>query len=388
MDIITFYERLNTVKSFREVTHYELYTPLPDKWYVALADVRNSTDAIRQGKYKEVNMAGVSIIAALSNFYENENKLPYLFGGDGTLIVLPDQQIEQVKGILSFCKQAVKSAYGLEMAAGIISIKELREKGHDISVARMQLSEFIDQTLFWGSGVTAAEEIIKNENQLEDVTPIEADFSGLECRWNQIPSHKEEVAAYIIQSTVEDDDESVEVYEKCLQKIEAIYGSEEDFNPVHESDLIMTVNPWVLGAEWKLRAQPPTFWRKFRHLYRMIFQILTGLYLMKFKKSTTHTDWGEYKADIVRHADYKKFGDGLRFVASGTVQQRLDMTQFLNDEFSQKKLAYGVHPSFGSVVTCYVNSYQHNHIHFVDGTDGGYAKASQELKNRRKQLLG
>jgi hypothetical protein len=78
----------------------------------------------------------------------------------------------------------------------------------------------------------------------------------------------------------------------------------------------------------------------------------------------------------------------LRFVASGTVQQRLEMTEFLNDEFNKKKLVYGVHPSFASVVTCYVNSYQHNHIHFVDGTDGGYAKASQELKSRRKQMLG
>jgi hypothetical protein len=38
------------------------------------------------------------------------------------------------------------------------------------------------------------------------------------------------------------------------------------------------------------------------------------------------------------------------------------------------------------MLTCYVKSYQRNHVHFVDGTDGGYAKASQELKSRRRDL--
>ncbi len=64
----------------------------------------------------------------------------------------------------------------------------------------------------------------------------------------------------------------------------------------------------------------------------------------------------------------------------------MDMASYLDGKFQERKLAYGVHPSFAAMVTCYVRSYQSNHIHFVDGTDGGYAKASQELKNRRKQL--
>jgi len=32
------------------------------------------------------------------------------------------------------------------------------------------------------------------------------------------------------------------------------------------------------------------------------------------------------------------------------------------------------------------NKNQKDHLHFVDGTDGGYAKASQELKERRNKL--
>ncbi|MDZ7805609.1 MAG: DUF3095 family protein [Gracilimonas sp.] len=381
-----FYNSLNVVTTFRDVSRPELYTSLPGDWYLAIADVRGSTDAIRLGKYKEVNMAGASIIAALNNFYSNKDLLPYLFGGDGSMLVLPNKGIEEVKGILAFCKQAVKNAYDLEMSVGVVSIKELREKNHNVGVARLKLSEFIDQAIFWGSGVTYAEDLVKEKNRLEGVKPIEADFSGLECRWNQVASDKDEVAAYLIQADGATDDIQVQIYEQCFAKIEEIYGNEEDYHPLREESLSMTVNPSLLGVEWKLRTQPPTLFRKVSYFTNMIFQLITGVYLMRFRKKTSQTNWGDYKPDLVRHADYKKFGDGLRFVASGTVEQRMKMTEFLESMFQQEKLAYGIHPSFAAMVTCYVQNYQSNHIHFVDGSNGGYAKASQDLKLRRKKL--
>lgn len=381
-----FYNSLNVVKSFREVSKPEVYTPLPDTWYLAIADVRSSTDAIRLGKYKEVNMAGASIIAALNNFYSDKELLPYLFGGDGSLLVLPDKEIDKVKGILTFCKHAVKDAFGLEMSVGIVSIRELRDHGHDVGVARLKLSDFMDQTIFWGSGVTFAEDLVKETNRLEGVAPVEADLSGLECRWNQVASDKDEVAAYLIQA-MGDDSEQVQIYERCFAKIEEIYGKEEDYHPLREESLSMTINPSLFGVEWKLRIQPPTLAKKISYFSKMIFQLITGVYLMRFNKKTSQTNWGEYKPDIVRHADYKKFGDGLRFVASGTVEQRMQFTEFLEELFQKGQLAYGIHPSFAAMLTCYVRNYQSNHIHFVDGSNGGYAKASQDLKLRRKKLL-
>lgn len=382
-----FYESLQIVSSFQNVADYSLYTSLPNDWYLALADIRGSTDAIRLGKFKEVNMAGASIIAALNNHFRKKNMLPYLFGGDGSLIALPNESIEQVKGLLAFCKEAVKNAYGLEMAIGVVTIKELKEQGHDVKAARLKLSDFMDQTIFWGSGITYAEELIKKENRLEGVVPVEADFSGLECRWQQVPSHKDEVAAYLIQSMGKSDDENMAIYETCFKKINTIYGSEEEYHPIRENALRMTANLFELGVEWKLRTQPPTLLKKLKRAGMMIFELLTGIYLMKFNKRTSQTNWGDYKPDLVRHADYKKFGDGLRFVATGTVSQRMELNRFLEEQFQARKLAYGVHSSFAAVVTCYVKNYQKNHIHFVDGSDGGYAKASQELKNRRMELL-
>lgn len=387
MDAKAFHDTLEIIPSFRLVSDYSRYTPLPDDWYLALADIRNSTDAIRLGRYKEVSMAGACIIAALNNFYKRDHFLPYLFGGDGSILALPDYQIDKVRGILAFCRNAVKNAYGLEMTAGIVSVRELRNQGQDIRVARLRMSEFIDQTIFWGSGLAYAEQLIKDNKQLDETQPIPADFSGLECRWSQMPSSKDEVATYIIQAMGSSEEERVTIYERCFEEIETIYGPEEDFHPIREEALRMTANPKLLGVEWKLRTQPPTWKKRIIYGGKLVFQLLAGTYLMKFKKRTGDTDWGAYKPDLVRHADYKKFGDGLRFVAVGRVQQRMELTHFLESQFNNGTLAYGVQPSFAAMITCYVRDYQREHLHFVDGTDGGYAKASQELKIRRAQLL-
>jgi hypothetical protein len=386
MDTIRFYDSLKIVPSFRAVADPTLYTPVPDDWHIALADVRGSTDAIRLGRYKEVNMAGASIIAALNNFYNERHLLPYLIAGDGSILLLPDQHIEQARGILSFCRQAVADAFGLDMAIGMMSVRELRAAGHDISLARLRLSEYMDQTVFWGSGITFAEAYIKENDTLVSSKPITADFSGLECRWSQIPSDKEEVAVYLIQANGKSDDDSAGIYEECFRQIDAIYGTGNAFHPLRETSMQLTANPLLLGVEWHLRTQPPTLPRRLKYAAQMAFQLVSGLYLMGLKKSTADTHWGDYRKDLVRHADYRKFGDGLRFIANGTIQQRMELCQYLDEQFRSGRLAYGSHSSFAAIVTCYVRKYQSNHVHFVDGTDGGYAKASQELKNRRARL--
>lgn len=382
----TFLGSLKSVYTLRETIDAGIYTPLPDSWHVAVSDVRGSTDAIRLGRYKEVNMAGATVIAALSNAWNREGDLPYLFGGDGSLIAFPDSEVHLVKGLLAFCRDAVQTAYGLEMSVGTLPVSEIREKGHQIAVARLELSSHASQTIFWGSGVTWAEEKIKSMDLLKGVEPVEADFSGLECRWNSIPSQYDEVAAWIIQAVSGNPMERVEAYEECMERIEAIYGSEKEFHPIHMDAVEMTRKFSFLKVEWKLRSYPPTWSRKARFLFRMAFQYLTGLFLMRYGIKTEETDWGLYKSDLIRHCDYKKFGDGLRFVATGTVAQRMELVKWLEEQYAAGRIAFGVHPSFAAMVTCFVKQYHRKHIHFVDGADGGYAKASQELKERRSRL--
>ena len=42
---------------------------VPDSWSVVVADVKGSTEAVRMGRYRDVNLAGAACIAAVRNAY-------------------------------------------------------------------------------------------------------------------------------------------------------------------------------------------------------------------------------------------------------------------------------------------------------------------------------
>lgn len=52
---------------FAELLDTDIYQSLPDDWLVGITDVVDSTLAIASGRYKDVNYAGASAIAALGN---------------------------------------------------------------------------------------------------------------------------------------------------------------------------------------------------------------------------------------------------------------------------------------------------------------------------------
>ena len=46
------------------------------------------------------------------------------------------------------------------------------------------------------------------------------------------------------------------------------------------------------------------------------------------------------------------------------------------------EIIFGFYVSKESVMSCYVQSMDKNHVHFVDGSDGGYTKAAEVLKKK------
>lgn len=59
----------------------------------------------------------------------------------------------------------------------------------------------------------------------------------------------------------------------------------------------------------------------------------------------------------------------------------------LEAEYRAGRLVYGMHKSRETLLTCIVQSYNGNHLHFVDGSDGGYALAATALERRFSELL-
>lgn len=83
MSSIEFYESLPVLPRFIDAIDPIHYRSIPEDWYVAITDVRNSTIAIDAGKYKEVNAMGAVSIMAVLNLTGKYN-FPFIFGGDGS----------------------------------------------------------------------------------------------------------------------------------------------------------------------------------------------------------------------------------------------------------------------------------------------------------------
>lgn len=381
-----FYSHLSEIENFSDIVDLSRYSPFPDDWLVVATDIRGSTEAINSGDYKSVNMAGATAIAAICNAFPSLD-IPYVFGGDGVTLALPNVGKKRIMGLLKFCKEAVKSSFGLELAAGCYTMAELRQAGGELTVCRFKLSEHITQPIFWGNGVDLIEEMIKNTgNPIDQYETVRGSFEGLECRWNEVPSDKDEILSIIIKSVAETQQERSTFYKTCLQRIYQIYGSPQQYAPITKDKMSLTASPSKLRTEMTIRSYPATISKKIQYFLKLLYMQIAGWFLMKNSIDTNQTRWGDYKTDFVKNADFRKFSDGLKLVVSGTTGQRKKLRSYLTDQYRNGNVVFGTHSSPASMTTCFVKSYQGNHIHFIDGTNGGYAAASVELKQRLKAL--
>ena len=70
-----FYRHLPVFRDFTQVADEAYFKPLPDDWIVGVADVQQSTKAIRENRYKAVNMAGAAVIAPNGKLFDFHNRI-------------------------------------------------------------------------------------------------------------------------------------------------------------------------------------------------------------------------------------------------------------------------------------------------------------------------
>ena len=115
-------------------------------------------------------------------------------------------------------------------------------------------------------------------------------------------------------------------------------------------------------------------------------KILTGKLLIRLKRKTRKTDWGRYTGELAENTDCRKFSDIFRQVLSGNDRQRAELEKYLADLYGRGLLVYGMHAAPTALLTCLIFSYNGEHMHLVDGGNGGYALAAAGLKERMKNL--
>lgn len=369
-----FYKDLKSISDFSKIMQDDNYKKIPSDWFVLTSDIKDSTNAIEKGRYKDVNFVSALCIIGILNI-DRQMDFPYIFGGDGASLVIPNILLRKSKKVLIEAKKIAKESFDLDLRIGFISVNEIEKRGSLLEVCKFKNSNNHTQAIIRGNGLELAENLLKQEYENSKIDEnstfeYEANFEGLECRWEDIKSLKDETISILIKSINENN--SNKIYENCLNEIEKIAGSYEKRNPIQEKNqLNLSFNPMALNKE-------ALVFNKNKVL--LLFENILGFLLMKFSIG----NWKTYKNRILKTTDTEKFDDMLRMVISLNKNESLKLEEFLEKEFKNKNLVYGIHKSDSALMTCLIFERHGKHIHFVDSSNGGYALASKELKKRAK----
>ncbi|MBW4462132.1 MAG: DUF3095 domain-containing protein [Nodosilinea sp. WJT8-NPBG4] len=384
-----FYADLPAIDNLLSAIDANNLLPVPSDWYIIIADVRGSTEAIEAGRYKEVNLLGASSIAAVLNAVK-PLEIPYVFGGDGASLLVPSTVLEKVKSPLLALQQLAQREFNLELRVGIVPVTTASQAGFEVKLAKLKVADQYHQAVFVGGGLNHATELVKSSEtagryQISDVEISQADLAGLECRWQDIASRHGETVTLLVLATAHSPAANNALYHDVLEKIQEIYGTEDDFHPVGLQNLNLSLKTEKLLPQAKLRSQPSNWLSRWRYIWNLKMDNILGSIYMRLNLKVGGINWGAYKQVVQAASDYKKFDDMLRMIISGDTNQREKLTDYLEIQSREGNLVYGIHVSDRALMTCLVFERNGHEVHFVDGADGGYTLAAKPLKEKLKR---
>ncbi|MTH96312.1 DUF3095 family protein [Roseibium sp. RKSG952] len=382
-----FYRDLISFNDFSGIGEFEGYQPVPDDWVVLAADIVRSRDAIAQGRYKDVNLVGAAVISAVLNKLGRE-EIPFVFGGDGAIVLVPKSQQDAGREALAGVAMLAREDAGLDLRVAAIPVTDLRARGTDIKLRKFELSPGNYLAMAIGNGIELAERILKDEEAVKAYTvpSDQAEFpmlDGLSCRWEPIPSLNGKMLALIVRPG----------QEGLLPRIVTGMTEAIGFNPVSEA----AANRIVTSKNLRFRFPPSSLdtevQLKGRISGRLAYRLRALLecaafvwgYVTKLRVGPFRPK--PYLAEISRNTDHRKLDDSLRMVLDLSESQIAGLKHYLETACRSGDLVYGLHESPSALMTCFVTDLaQSQHIHFVDGADGGFAAAAADLQTRLRPV--
>lgn len=380
-----FYAALGEVTDFSSVMQPSAYSSVPASYWIALTDVRGSTKAIEAGRYKDVNAVGVASIIGLSNALRDV-ELAYVFGGDGATILVPGSRKEAAERALRGARWLAREAFELELRVGMVPLSELTASGGVAKVAKFRASEHTRLAMFSGSAFSLAERWVKDPErglryEVSQDGEREANFEGFECRWRPIDSKRGTMVSLLVAARDDDETERAKTYTRVLGALEERMDAER-CRPVRAEGMHMLGPFGDYSVEARIRAGAPDrpTVAAAKKEARLRTQIARMLRL--FGKEAGGFNPASYMAELEQNTDFRKFDELLRMVVDLNTEECASVRAYLDEERRSGAVAYGLHQAPAALMTCLVRSYSGDHVHFIDGAEGGYALAAKELKRQ------
>jgi len=372
-DTESFYATVPVQRGFRSLMDPARYMPLPDDWTVGVADVVQSTKAIAEKRYKAVNMAGAAVIASVTNAL-GDRVFPFAFGGDGASFGVSPRDSEKARGALAATAAWADGELGLTLRVALVPVAQIRSQGLYVRVARYGPSENLSYAMFSGGGIAWADAAVKRGEFAVAPAPPGTwpDLSGLSCRFEEFRAARGLILSLVILPAPGADPPA---FRALTEEIVALVeGSPESGRPVPAKGPQMRWPPQGVDLEAHTTPGGSRF-RRARVLAKTLlyFSIMRlGIRVGDFVPAT-------YLRQVVENSDFRKYDDGLRMI--------IDCTPELADRIDRRLAAaagtalYGLHRQDAAMMTCFAPSPSRgDHVHFIDGAQGGYAAAATALK--------
>ncbi|MEH2566591.1 DUF3095 domain-containing protein [Bradyrhizobium sp. AZCC 2289] len=372
----TFYGGIPVFRGFGSLMDPALYSPLPDDWSIGVADIVESTKAIAAQRYKAVNMAGASVIAAVTNALDGR-EFPFVFGGDGASFAVSPGDLEHARKALAATATWVEESLDLVMRVALVPVAAVRANGLDVRVARFGPSPNLSYAMFSGGGLGWADAAMKRgEFAVQPASPgTQPDLSGLSCRFEEIPSARGLILSVLVVPAQGADPRA---FRKVIEDVIALSERSPDAGrPVPPGGPPLRWPPQ--GVEYEARAARGGSLLKRRGVVLAV--TLWAYVVMRFGIKVGNFVPKTYLQQVVENSDFRKYDDGLRMILDCTPELERALTQILVAAASSGIVRYGLHRQDAAMMTCFTPSVMRSdHVHFIDGARGGYASAATALK--------
>ncbi len=376
-----FYAGLPVADDFDDVVEADRYAALPDDWWLGLADVVTSTEAVGAGRYKAVNTAGAAVISAVSNAL-GTLAFPFVFTGDGASFAVGPRDAGPAGAALAATVAWVGSELGLALRSGMVEVRAIRAARVDLRIARVSASANVDYAMFTGGGRDWAERELKAGRLTLPQAPPGArpDLTGLTCRFRPIKASQGTILSVIVKPVGE---AGAQGFAKACGDVLAIarHGPRGG-HPVPAGGPEHRWRASGLDIEARLHRRIGRTLAESR--LRVLAWSLINAFFLRTGRSVGDFVPANYKRELVENSDFRKFDDGLMMTLDCPIATAEAIAGRLAEAEAAGVARFGLHRQTEALVTCIVPSASRpDHVHFVDGAAGGYAVAAAALKRKQ-----
>jgi hypothetical protein len=358
------------------------YRPAPDDWALVVTDIVDSTIAIANGQHKTVNFVAAMAIAALKNLC-TPTPLPFLFGGDGSVVMVPPVYAEDARLALARVRGFALREFGMQVRVGLVPVSVLRRFGSDVVVGRFEPTPGNSFGVFLGGGVGMLETAVRGRGdpslialaaiapEMDDGVPV--DLAGLSCRWNPLQSGRGKMVTLIIHGAADPG-----AVHAAVMRLAGQGGQVADVQPVRLDTLSTSWPPKGFMLEAQSSRRGGLLWLA---VIRVLAETLVARLILAFGRPVGGFEPDKYLSEVTTNTDFCKHDDTISFVIDCPLDAVAAIKAYLDGQMAAGSLRYGMNVSETALMTCLVTSPSGGlHVHFVDGGDGGYTSAALTMK--------